>query len=140
MLAAYTKPLTADQVTHLLRRATFGPAPGQVKALTGQTAAQVVSTLLADQPAPPPPLDPTSSKTFTDQAYDQTNAGRYNGYLKYWWANLMLNQPVSLLEKMTLFWSNHLSPMIRRSTIIGLCTGITRCFGSTRWAILKPLP
>ena len=107
LLTPYTKSLTAGQVAHLLRRATFGPTPGQIKSLTGQTAAQLVGTLLADQPAPSPPVDPTSGKTFHTLPYDQTNAGRFTGYLKYWWANLMLNQPLSLLEKMTLFWSNH---------------------------------
>ena len=107
LLDAYTKPLTADQVAYLLRRATFGPTPAQVKSLTGQTAAQLVTKLLADQPAPAPPLDLKTSKTFTDQPFDMTNQGTFEAYLKMWWANLMLNQPVSLLEKMTLFWSNH---------------------------------
>jgi len=107
LLDAYTKPLTASQVAYLLRRTTFGPTPDQLKTLTGQTAAQIVTKLLADQPTPAPPLDPTTSKTFTDQPFDQTNAGKLEGYVKLWWANLMLNQPVSLLEKMTLFWSNH---------------------------------
>lgn len=107
LLDAYTAPLTTAQVAHLLRRTTFGPAANQVKALTGKTAAQIVTTLLADQPAPAPPLDLKTGKTFTDQAFDTTNQGTFEAYLKMWWANLMLNQPVSLLEKMTLFWSNH---------------------------------
>ena len=107
LLDAYTKPLTADQVAHLLRRTTFGPTPDQIKTLTGQTAAQLVIKLLADQPVPAPPLDLKTSKTFMDQPFDTTNQGTFEAYLKMWWANLMLNQPVSLLEKMTLFWSNH---------------------------------
>ncbi len=107
LLDAYTKPLTADQVSYLLRRATFGPTPDQIKTLTGQTAAQIVTKLLADQPAPALPLDLKTSKTFTDQPFDQTNQGTFEAYVKMWWANLMLNQPLSLLEKMTLFWSNH---------------------------------
>ena len=107
LLDAYPKPLTADQVSYLLRRATFGPVAGQVQSLTGQTAAQIVAKLLTDQPAPAPPLDPATSKPFHDLPFDMTNAGKLNAYVKYWWANLMLNQPLSLLEKMTLFWSNH---------------------------------
>lgn len=107
IIDAYTKPLTAAQVAHLLRRTTFGPTPNQIKTFTGQTAGQVLATLLADQPTPSPPLDPTTTKTFHDQPFDMANAGKKNLYLKSWWANLMLNQPVSLLEKMTLFWSNH---------------------------------
>ncbi|WP_420149917.1 DUF1800 domain-containing protein [Spirosoma sp.] len=107
LLDTYTQPLTAAQIGHLLRRATFGPTPDQLKALTGKTATQVVTQLLADQPIPPLPLDLKTGKTFTDQPFDMTNQGTYQGYVKMWWANLMLNQPVSLLEKMTLFWSNH---------------------------------
>lgn len=107
LLDTYTKPLTTDQIAYLLRRATFGPTSDQIKTLTGQTAAQIVTKLLADQPTPAPPLDLTTSKTFTDRPFDSVNAGKYNVYIKHWWANLMLNQPVSLLEKMTLFWSNH---------------------------------
>ncbi|GAB4056464.1 DUF1800 domain-containing protein [Spirosoma litoris] len=107
LLDAYTKTLTADQVAHLLRRATFGPTPDQIKTLTGQTAAQVVTKLLANQPTPALPLELNTSKTFTDQPFDMNNQPTYEAYLKMWWSNLMLNQPVSVLEKMTLFWSNH---------------------------------
>ncbi len=107
LLDAYTQPLTAAQVAHLLRRTTFGPTPEQIKSLTGQTAAQVVAKLLVNQPTPAPPLDLKTSKAFTDQPFDMTNQGTYQAYIKMWWGNLMLNQPASLLEKMTLFWSNH---------------------------------
>lgn len=107
LLDAYTNPLTADQVAYLLRRATFGPTSAQIKTFTGQTAAQILPKLLADQPAPALPLDLKTGKSFTDQPFDTTNQGTFEAYLKMWWANLMLNQPVSLIEKMTLFWSNH---------------------------------
>ncbi|GAB3934558.1 DUF1800 domain-containing protein [Larkinella terrae] len=107
LLDAYPKPLTADQVAYLLRRATFGPTAGQIKALAGQTAAQVVAKLLADQPVPAPPLSLETGKTFHDLPFDSVNTGKLKQYVKNWWANLMLNEPVSLLEKMTLFWSNH---------------------------------
>lgn len=107
LLDVYTTPLTTAQVAHLLRRATFGPTPEQLKTLTGQTAAQIVAKLLVDQPTPAPPLDLATSKSFHDQPFDMANSGKLTSYVKQWWANLMLNQPVSLLEKMTLFWSNH---------------------------------
>ncbi|MFD2570617.1 DUF1800 family protein [Spirosoma soli] len=107
LLDVYTSPLTAAQVAHLLRRATFGPTPDQLKSFTGQTASQIVAKLLADQPAPAPPLDLTTGKTFHDQPFDQTNAGKLSVYLKSWWGNQFLNETPSLTEKMTLFWSNH---------------------------------
>ncbi len=107
LVDVYTSSLTIAQVAHLLRRATFGPTPDQIKSFTGQTASQIITKLLADQPAPAPPLDLTTGKTFHDQPFDQTNAGKLSVYLKSWWANQLLNQTPSLTEKMTLFWSNH---------------------------------
>lgn len=107
LLDLNTLPLTATQVAHLLRRTTFGPTAGQIKSLTGQTASQIVATLLANQPTPAPPRDLATGKTFADQPYDMVNGGKLTAYVKMWWANLMIGQPVSLLEKMTLFWSNH---------------------------------
>ncbi|RRB07803.1 DUF1800 domain-containing protein [Larkinella rosea] len=107
LLDAYSKPLTAEQVGHLLRRTTFGSTASQIKSLTGQTVAQVVTTLLADQPTPTPPLALETGKAFHDLPFDSVNTGKLKVYIKNWWANLMLNQPISLLEKMTLFWSNH---------------------------------
>ncbi len=107
LLDAYTQPLSAAQVGHLLRRATFGPAFGQIKSFTGQTAAQLVQKLLADQPLPAAPLDLTTGQTFHDHPFSMVDAGKKEYYLKAWWVGLMLNQPASILEKMTLFWSNH---------------------------------
>ena len=107
LLDTYTQPLLAAQAAHLLRRVTFGPTQEQIKAFTGKTPAQIVPTLLVSKVAPPPPLDPTTGKTFHDQPFDQVNAGKFNAYLKTWWTGLLLNQSTSLLEKMTLFWSNH---------------------------------
>lgn len=107
LLDTYTQPLTADQVYYLLRRTTFGASPDQIKALTGKTATQIVTQLLGNQPVPAAPLDAATNKPFQDLPFDMTNAGKLNTYVKLWWSNLMLNQPLSLLEKMTLFWSNH---------------------------------
>lgn len=66
-----------------------------------------MAKLLSDQPTPDPPIDPTTGKPFHNQPFDMANSGKLTSYVKMWWANLMLNQPMSLLEKMTLFWSNH---------------------------------
>ncbi|MBC7890854.1 MAG: DUF1800 domain-containing protein [Sphingobacteriaceae bacterium] len=107
LLDVYSKPLTAAQAAHLLRRATFGPTPEQIRAFTGLTADQAVAQLLANQPLPAPPLDPETGKSFHDLPYDRVKNGKLGTYLKNWWTGLMLNQPASLVEKVTLFWSNH---------------------------------
>lgn len=103
----YAQPLTATQAAHLLRRATSGPTPAQIKAFTGMSAAQAVQQLLTNQPVPAPPLDTTTSKTYNDLPFTQEGNNRMVTYNKSWWVGLMLNESPSLTEKMTLFWSNH---------------------------------
>jgi uncharacterized protein (DUF1800 family) len=107
LIDAYAQPLSAAQAAHLLRRATFGPTPDQIKAFTGLTPDQAVQRLLTDQPTPPPPVDPDTGKTFHDQPWVKDGNAKRFVYVKSWWLGQMLNQPATLLEKMALFWSNH---------------------------------
>jgi len=115
LIDAYTENLTARQVSHLLRRAAFGATPGQVKAFTGKKVDIIVQQLLASQPTPADPTD-ENQKTSHNLVWGGTGTndternnfdGARRSKLKYWWIGLMVNQPVSILEKMTLFWQNH---------------------------------
>jgi len=81
--------------------------------------ASITELLTAPASQPPSPLwtydasysDPNvaQGQTWVTAPYD----GMANGYriksFKGWWTGLMLNQSRSILEKMTLFWSNHFS-------------------------------
>jgi uncharacterized protein (DUF1800 family) len=115
LIDAYTQNLTTRQVTRLLRRATFGANPAQLKTYTGKKADVVVQQLLATQAVPPHPTDENQKTshdlvwggTGTDDATRNNFDGVRRARLKYWWVGLMVNQPVSLLEKTTLFWQNH---------------------------------
>ncbi|PWK28252.1 uncharacterized protein (DUF1800 family) [Arcicella aurantiaca] len=115
LIDAFTQNLTARQVTHLLRRASFGATPAQVKEFTGKKSDFVVQKLLATQPIPSDPTD-ENQKTSHDLVWGGTGTndternafdGTRRGRLKLWWVGLMISQPVSLLEKTTLFWQNH---------------------------------
>jgi uncharacterized protein (DUF1800 family) len=115
LIDAYTQNLTTRQLNRLLRRATFGATPAQLKTYTGKKADVVVQQLLVTQAVPPHPTD-ENQKTSHDLVWGGTgtdDATRNNfdavrrTRLKYWWIGLMVNQPVSLLEKTTLFWQNH---------------------------------
>lgn len=103
----FRKPLTQAQAAHLLRRATLGPTPAQVRQFTGQTPQTALQTLLATSPTPTPPIDPTTLKPFNTLAFSQPLQGTWQSATKYWWLGLMLNEGTSLREKMTLFWQNH---------------------------------
>ncbi len=104
LIDAITQPLTAKQAAHLLRRATFGPTAQQIKDFTGLTADAAIKKLLNNETVSPnPPLDPAGA-TIADKPFSPLTNSTLT---KYWWLGLMANQPVTLLEKMTLFWANH---------------------------------
>lgn len=65
-ISAYTAPLGERLAAHLLRRITFGPTKAQIQAAAGQTAAQVLSSLLAFSPFPTKPIDPLTNATWVD--------------------------------------------------------------------------
>ncbi len=115
LIDAYTQNLTARQVSHLMRRTAFGATPAQIKSFTGKKVDVLLQQLFVAQTTPPDPTD-ENQKTSHDLVWGGPNtvdADRNNfdgvrrGRLKLWWIGLMANQPVSLMEKMTLFWQNH---------------------------------
>ena len=115
LIDAYTQNLTARQVSHLLRRTAFGATPAQIKSFTGKKVDVVVQQLFATQPTPADPTD-ENQKTSHDltwgggaatDAERNTFDGVRRARLKYWLIGLMVNQPVSITEKLTLFWQNH---------------------------------
>jgi uncharacterized protein (DUF1800 family) len=115
LIDAYTQNLTARQVSHLLRRTAFGATPAQIKSFTGKKVDVVVQQLFASQPTPPDPTDENQLTSHnlvwggpaTTDADRNTFDGVRRARLKYWWMGLMTNQPVSITEKLTLFWQNH---------------------------------
>ena len=115
LIDAYTQNLTTRQLNRLLRRATFGANPAQLKTYAGKKVDVVTTQLFANQPIPPHPTDAEQKTshdlvwggTGTDDATRNTFDGTRRARLKYWWIGLMVNQPVSVLEKTVLFWQNH---------------------------------
>lgn len=107
-LDTYSGPWDERRAGHLLRRATFVTTRAANKQFAQMTLAQAVDTLLADKPAPSPPLDPASGKTWVNDTSPSPTDFQYRQWLKAWWMNLIL-QPgnTSVLEKMVLFWHNH---------------------------------
>ncbi len=119
-LEPYTGPWGYDQAAHLLRRTLFGADYVTFNAMAANTMQQIVSQLLQDQPAPAPPVNVNSKDVDVPigQTWVFSPLLDSNGYnpnssrilsLKAWWIGQMLNQGVSLVEKMTLLWHNHLA-------------------------------
>ncbi|WP_295120355.1 DUF1800 domain-containing protein [uncultured Chitinophaga sp.] len=120
-LAPYTGTWDTPQVVHLLKRAMFGATPADLTHFKGMSMSAAVDALLnfADvTPAPPvnnyqaDEADPyiaagatwVAAPPVTDMD-DLENARRQS--FKAWWIGLMVSQPRSMREKMTLFWHNH---------------------------------
>jgi uncharacterized protein (DUF1800 family) len=112
-----TLPLSAQQATYLLRRATFGPTPAEITAFTGLTPTQAVQQLINNKSYvanPPPPLEfdeskPNTGQPFLDKPFNGDRNFWFGTYVKFWWIGQMARQdvPPSLLDKLALFWQNH---------------------------------
>ena len=123
----YTGPWGVNEVIHLLKRTMFGAKKTDVDFFKTMSMSQAVDSLLnvnvaQTQPAPPVKNYPNSvTPTDPDNAIAQgqtwvntntndgsVNFGRVNSF-KNWWMGLMVKQERNILEKLTLFWSNHFS-------------------------------
>ncbi len=116
-LAPYTGPWGREQAAHLLRRATFGPTPAQINAARQNGLNGTLAQLFAGQPMPDPPVNPNNTTdpnvpigaTWVNAPYvaGVNVAGYRNQSLRAWTFGLIVNEGVSIREKMTLFWHNH---------------------------------
>ncbi len=117
-LEPYTGPWTSTQIYHLLRRTTFGPSKAHVDTLstiaTPSDAVDLLLTPQADEPTQPLATDSRElvpvGTTWVNALYSNTTfnpTGVRINSLKSWWIGLLLNQGLSIREKLTLFWTDH---------------------------------
>lgn len=117
-LEPYSGPWGPDQIAHLLRRTLLGARQADVASLLPLPMDQAISMLLADTPAPDPPVGTSTLDVDTPIGQTWINNPKIctNGYnpnnvrnqsLKAWWTGLVINQGISMREAMTLFWHNH---------------------------------
>ena len=120
-LAQYIGEWTETQIRHLLRRTMFGVKEADVQTLLGMNMSDAVDYLLNNiPPAPAPPVnnyEAIGNTDITGVLAGETwvtaplgeailnDARRYS--LKSWWVGQMLNQNLSIVEKMVFFWHNH---------------------------------
>ena len=116
-LDPYAGPWGFEQAAHLLRRTIFSPTYAQMKTVADMGLPATIDQLLADQPMPDPPLnhnfagDPyvPIGETWIDAAYQIGFGNKFYRFqsLYAWTAGNLLQEGISLREKMTLFWHNH---------------------------------
>ena len=128
-MTTYTGPFGHDEIKHLLGRVLFGCTRSDTQFFEGQTLQQVVNYVLnvnIDQPPPVKsygvvsngvsnpsivdvnvPFGQTWVNTpVTDTTYD-ANVYRMFTFIP-WRIGLILTQPRTILEKIVLFWTNHM--------------------------------
>jgi uncharacterized protein (DUF1800 family) len=119
-LTPYAGAWTLAEVKHLLRRTMFGSPKADADYFVSAGLNATIAELLTDPgSAPAPPLwtydanynDPNvaQGQTWVAAPYDNSANGYRMKSFKAWWTGLMINQSRTLVEKMTLFWSNHFS-------------------------------
>jgi len=119
-----------EELKHLLRRSLFGATNADLAHFAGQSLDQVVDALLTVNAAQPPPLknywvlnngtpDPNQmdplvpfgstwvNTPFASAFGVNANVGRMYSFIP-WRVGLMIHQDRTLLEKLTLFWYNHM--------------------------------
>lgn len=90
------------RISHLLRRTTFGPFPGQVEALAGRGYDAALAAVLG---ASPKAVEPPQLGVDDDE-----------GQLVRWWLKVMASPDAGLHEKLVWFWHGHLTSSYEKST------------------------
>lgn len=118
-LSQYTGTFGDKQKIHLLRRLMFGAKPSDLAALNGMTMNQAVDLLInATPPQPADPInyyesiypDPTGvllGASWATAPYGDSSVNYYRYLsLNAWWMKNIINQSMSIMEKMIVFWHN----------------------------------
>ncbi len=120
--------LGKNRARHLLSRCLFGFNAEDLMQVRTLTITEAINLLLEPlEPANPPlGIDNRDEDTFVGETWvNNAYNSNYNNYrlisLYNWWTGLMLDQPVSLREKMVMFWHNHFvteSSVVKRSDLL----------------------
>ena len=113
-LKPYSGPWGFEQAAHLLRRTTFGPKLSELQRVADMGLSATIDVLFATNPMPSPPVnfanenDPTPiGETWIEAPVRQGVNGARRASLLAWSIGQILNDGISIREKMTLFWHNH---------------------------------
>lgn len=118
-LTQYSGVWTEKQHIHLLRRLTFGVKKSDLATLSSMTMNQAVDYMIntaITTPAPPVNFyenlyaDPTGialGNTWINAAYGDGTVNYYRELsIQSWWIKNIVTQPMTIHEKMILFWHN----------------------------------
>ena len=116
------------QATHLLRRTMFGATKTDINIMAAKSMSQAVDFLFLPQAKPAQPINDYNNigddkklvdkivpagQPYADLPNRDIDAEFWkNVSLKCWWFNNIIEQKISIHEKMMFFWSNHVPVQI----------------------------
>jgi uncharacterized protein (DUF1800 family) len=113
----YTGPWNYQIAAHLLRRTTFGPTKALIEEAVNKGLEATIAALFEDIPLPGLPLnyfDEAEPEVALGEAwmdfpyYEDVNVkGTRRKSLRAWTMENIVNEGISIREKLTLFWHNH---------------------------------
>lgn len=109
-LEPYAGPWNRSAVLHLLRRTVIAPTYRELREAEAMTMEALVDRLLAaDRPLPAPSrLVETSLGEWFQPLYPGFYQSTiFFAELRRWWFRAMVNDGLSIRERMTMFWHNH---------------------------------
>jgi uncharacterized protein (DUF1800 family) len=101
-----SKPWDRQRAGYLLRRTMFGAKKADVDLALTKSPGEIVDTLLEAGTPPSAPGSWVSQNYFYNSADDSQNRTNMSQLLQ-WWTGLMINQELSIREKMVFFWHDH---------------------------------
>jgi len=114
-IAPHTGSFGKVEAKHLLSRTLYGFSKATWDVNSIKTVTQAVDDLLnvntsvAAKPKDYQPASLTYGQEWDNLTYDPTKNGVYRNSLKWWLAGNIVNHDDTILEKMVMFWHNHLA-------------------------------
>lgn len=114
-LNPFTGALGEKNAAHLLRRATWGPAPADIKSFAAKNVTEALDVLFTLPPVPSPPVDLKTGATWVAPpehpvAIESLNSAQdvLFGYFKAWHIEQMRTSGNNLRERITYFYHTHM--------------------------------
>lgn len=107
------QPWDTYRAAHLLRRTTFMPLWTEIQTIAAMSPSDAVDFLLTNGSIPEPPSIVDSETESLDGLDNQSQQIIRNKWemdaaaLRKWMVEVIVDSPLSIWEKMTLFWSGH---------------------------------
>ncbi len=98
-----TRPWDKRLAAHLLNRTTFGAKVSDINFILAMSPSQAVDYLFQPYAIPDPPGSWVTEAPDFNSPFNSTRMAQ----LRTWWVRLFYEQPISIREKMCLFWHNH---------------------------------